>query len=265
MSDAALASQIPEAAADAVAADLRARAVFDQQMWTLGRLAQAGLNMALALEAQALAAHPDAAGDQGPQPYGAPTPAPVSLDFALPDPGQLALAFTRVSRAVRMTLALQARLLKAGDGGAHAMASKAPSPPPAETRKQRVDRAGAILRRLIATGEGDAFEAMDMMERATERLSDPDITGELLDRSLPDLIAAICRDLGLSPDRAELEGEAWMREGAAQPPLFPPACGRVVAPATGWETREKTVSPTRPSCARPPSPSGREVGLAAGP
>jgi hypothetical protein len=173
--------------------------------------------MALALEAQALAAHPDAAGDQGPQPYGAPTPAPVSLDFAMPDPGELALAFTRVSRAVRMTLALQARLLKAGDGGAHAMAAKAPSPPPTETRTQRAGRAGAILRRLIATGEVDAFEAMELTERATERLFDPDITGDLLDRPIPDLIAEICRDLGLEPDWAAVQGEAWLAGAEARP------------------------------------------------
>jgi hypothetical protein len=226
MSDASPPSQSPSPDA-ATAADLRARAAFDQQLWVLGRLAQAGLNMALAMEAQALAIHPDAAADQGPQPYGAPAPAPVSLDFLPPGPGELALAFTRVSRAVRMTVALQARLLKGGDGDLGAKASKPPSPPPVETRAQRATRAGAIMRRLITRSEGDVFEAAERMERAQERLSDPDITGELLDRPVPELIAEICRDLGLTPDWADVESEAWM----TSPPTHTPSSPGALAPS----------------------------------
>jgi hypothetical protein len=223
------------------AADLRARAAFDQQLWVLGRLAQAGLNMALALEAQAIATHPEAAADQGPQPYGAPKPAPVSLDFLPPEPGELALAFTRVSRAVRMTVALQARLLKGDVGGPNASASRAPAPPPLETRAQRANRAGTIVGRLAAGSDGDAFEAMELMERARERLFDVDITGDLLDRPIPDLIAEICRDLGLSPNWAEVQGEAWMRDGAPSDEPTPRSRARPSAcpasaspPATSW-------------------------------
>jgi hypothetical protein len=228
MSDAPLPYRSPDPAA--TAADLRARATFDQQLGMLGRLAQAGLNMALALEAQAIATHPEAAVDQGPQPYGAPIPAPVCLDFPLPDPGHLALAFTRVSRAVRMTLALQARLLKGDIGGPNTLASRPPAPPPLETRAQRAGRAGAIVRRLVAGAEDDAFEAAEQMERVHERLADPDITGDLLDRPIPELIAEICRDLRLSPDWSEVEGEAWMR-GAH--PFFPPTRGTEDRQAAG--------------------------------
>jgi hypothetical protein len=195
--------------ASAEAANLRARAVFDQQLWTLGRLAQAGLNLALALEAQALAPQPHLTRDQGPQPYGAPAAPSVSLDNLPPAPADLALAFTRISRAVRMTVALQARLLKSGDGGERAMATKAPAPPPPERRSQRANRIAAVVRRLVAQGEDDIFEASDLVERARERLFDPDITGALLDRPFDAVVAEICRDLGLSPDWSALGTEAW--------------------------------------------------------
>jgi hypothetical protein len=248
MSDASPPAQSPSP--DAAAADLRARAAFDQQLWMLGRLAQAGLNMALALEAQALATHPDAAADQGPQPYGVPMPAPVSLDFPPPEPCELALAFTRVSRAVRMTVALQARLLKGDAGGPNALAATAPAPPPPETRAQRASRAGAILRRLVAGSEGDAFEAMELMERARERLFDADITGDLLDRPVQDLIAEICRDLGLSPDGAEMQGEAWMQGGPTpRSPARPSAC-----PASASAASPSWASQAGPPGARTASP-----------
>jgi hypothetical protein len=247
----------PESPA-ATAADLRARAAFDQQLWMLGRLAQAGLNMALALESQALAIHPEAAGDQGPQPYGAPVPAPVSLDFLPPSPGDLALAFTRVSRAVRMTIALQARLLKAEAGGPHALAARAPAPAPAETRPQRAARAGAIVRRLIAGCEDDGFEAMELMERAQERLADRDITGDLLDRPIPELIAGICHDLGLSPDWAALQGEAWMADAAHTSSLLPAGGGSRQRP--GGKPDLQRPPPVRPAVGHPPT-GGREEGV----
>lgn len=202
----------------AAAADLRARAAFDQQLWTLGRLAQAGLNIALSLEAQALAAQPGVAAEQGPQPCGRPVAAEVSLDRLPPDPADLALAFTRVSRAVRMTVALQARLLKGDQGGDRPMACKAPAPPPPETRSGRARRVATVVRRLVGEAQGDVFDAADLMERAHERLSDPDITGDLLDRPFADLVADICRDLGLSPDWAALANEAWAHEGATSAP-----------------------------------------------
>jgi hypothetical protein len=208
------------------AADLRARAAFDQQLWTLGRLAQAGLNIALAMEAQALAVQPAVAADQGPQPPGRPAAPEVSLDNLPPAPADLALAFARVSRAVRMTVALQARLLKADQGGPRAMSGQAPAPPPPETRARRARRAAAVLRRLIGLTHDDVFGAAELMERVRERLFDPDITGDLLDRPFADLITGICRDLGLSPDwpeRApELVNEAWARGFTPAAPPGPP-------------------------------------------
>ena len=78
------------------------RALIERQLWVLGRLAEAGLNVALAIEQQATAAAeaPDAA-----EP--APTPEPGRVVQ-----GDVALAYARASRAVRLTVALQARLIK---------------------------------------------------------------------------------------------------------------------------------------------------------
>src|SRR4051794_986315 len=69
------------------------RGLTQRQLAVLGRLAEAGLNVALAVERQALAAE---------------AASPEAVQAPLPD---LALAYGRVSRAVRLTIALQARLL----------------------------------------------------------------------------------------------------------------------------------------------------------
>jgi hypothetical protein len=243
------------------AADLRARAAFDQQLWMLGRLAQAGLNLAMAMEAQALAVQPNVATDQGPQPYGKPATPELSLDALPSNPADLALAFTRVSRAVRMTIALQSRLLK--DDARSQVALKAPAPPLPETRLERTGRVGAIFRRLVAQTDLDLFEAAELVERAHERLADPDITGALLDRPVADLVAAICRDLGLSPDWSRTAGEAWARgenlhrsahPGEGRDPAAREGLARITETAACRKAGAPNSDPPAPATGSRPSP-----------
>src|ERR1700761_7805744 len=106
--------------------------LIERQLELLGRLAEAGLQIALAVERQATGELEEGA-------------APVAADVSL--------AYARVSRAVRLTVALQSKRIEAWPPrgpGAPLVAGKPPAPPrrnaPAYVRKARVER---IVERVI--------------------------------------------------------------------------------------------------------------------
>lgn len=222
------------------------RALIERQLWVLGRLAEAGLNVALAIEQQATAA---AKARDAAEPPPAAEPGRVVQ-------GDVALAYARASRAVRLTVALQAKLIKDLQAldevdarlrrGAQAEAERARQA--VETaRKERVER---IVERVIRAELADEDEADRLAEAAWERLDHDDIYGDLTARPVGEIIARVCRDLGLSPDWAALAEEAWAREeiagGAAGSPFLalgwtgPP--GRAAA-AAGPLAKPQAASP----------------------
>jgi hypothetical protein len=195
----------------AAAAEAPPRALIQRQLAVLGRVAEAGLAIALAVERQALAAEavPAAAAE------GAGSQAPR---LALAD---AALAYGRVSRAVRLTIALQARVLKdlqAVDEVAGRMARAAQSLAEQSARQDRVARKARVERiveRLIREEAADEAQGDRLTEEAYERLEDDDIYGDLATRPVREIIAQICRDLGLSPDWSRLAQEAWAQDATA--------------------------------------------------
>jgi len=211
-----------------------AQALIRRQLAMLGRLAEAGLNIALVIERQVMAA--EAAAPDAP-------PAPL---------GDLALAYGRVSRAVRLAVALQTRLLKdlqeldeaavRRRRGAAAEAARDRQAREA-ARKTRVER---IVGRLICEAFSDQADVDRLAEDLYERLDDDDIYGVLLDRPVSEIIELICRDLGIAPDWSRLAQEAWaeeeIRSGAAGAPLSglrrlePPAAAEPRPPDPGLAT-----------------------------
>jgi hypothetical protein len=186
---------IPETTPETPAADAWA----ERRLEILSELAEAGLEIALALKtriAETAAAEPGADSAQ-----------------ACAD---LARAFDRTSHAVRLSIALRDKLLK-----------DAPRPAPTqdtpkETRPQRAERVRCIVRRVIRREFRDplAREAFD--HRVSERLYDTDITGDLSNRSIGELVALICADLDFVPRWRELAEEAWAQaEIAERPPGSP--------------------------------------------
>jgi hypothetical protein len=186
---------IAETAPESPAADAWA----ERRLEILSELAEAGLEIALALKtriAETAAAEPDADTAQ-----------------ACAD---LARAFDRTSRAVRLSIALRDKLLK-----------DAPRPAPTqdtpkETRPQRAERVRCIVRRVIRREFRDplAREAFD--HRVSERLYDTDITGDLSNRSIGELVALVCADLDFAPRWRELAEEAWAQaEINERPPGSP--------------------------------------------
>lgn len=165
---------------------LEDRARLDRQLARLDRLADLGLEIAEGLAAQARG--------EGPQVV----------------EGDVALAYDRVARAVRMAVMLQSRLVGEARRPQEQAAAATAAADPAEARKDQVAR---IVRR-VAEGQGglDMFQVGRAGSQARERLEHDDIYGQVMSQPVSDLVADICYDLGLTPDWARLAEEAWAQD-----------------------------------------------------
>ena len=147
--------------------------------------------------------------------------------------GELALAFTRVARAVRQTVALKHRLI--GDRETRA----------AKAEAERMERPGVDLgwvlgkqtpgavrkdtvRDLVESAieaEFDEHDAEALLDEVRERLDAYD-AAEFVDRPIGEMMARICKDLGVTPDWSLFEDEDWaVEEARTQAPGSPYAVG----------------------------------------
>jgi hypothetical protein len=131
----------------------------------------------------------------------------------------VSVAFARVSRAIRLTVLLAERLDR---GWA--------------TRRVADDRF-AMARRQIARGvedaigrEADGERAEQLTEALAERLESLDVENELSERPAEEIIAEICRELGLA--KAQMTAYPTSRD-AAKPATTDPAKEGEEAPHTG--------------------------------
>ncbi|QUD89118.1 hypothetical protein [Phenylobacterium montanum] len=181
-------------AADPVSVAAMARGVAERQVAFLDRLAEAGTRMAEALAQRTVE---DAAGGK--------------------DVEGLDRAFQKVTRAVRLTLALQTKAIKdlaaleAGQAPAAAVAAVA-AEDPLERRRRRIAR---IVNRVVADDEATAWKAERLCGRVWERLSDEDIYGDVLSKPIGVVIEMICRDLQIPVNWVHLAREAWAVEETA--------------------------------------------------
>jgi hypothetical protein len=118
------------------------------------------------------------------QPAGCSPP----IDFA-----ETSLAFARISCAVRLTLALHARL----EAGSY-------RPFPGAARDADPETGRPVAPRPAASDMSDA-----RLGDPPEHLSDRNELAALLDQPAGVLIARICRDLGLAPDQAAAAQAGW--------------------------------------------------------
>jgi hypothetical protein len=134
-----------------------------------------------------------------------------------PPTGDPGLALARIARAVRQTLALEARLAED-----HQLRRRR------ETRERGFRREAKVRRIVEQAIEADAddSEIDTLLCDLNERLADRDDT-DFTDRPLIDVVAAICRDLGVTFDPTLWQDEDWAIEAppprpfAAQPPTPP--------------------------------------------
>jgi hypothetical protein len=174
-----------------------ARALIEGQMAMLTRLAQMGMDIAEAVRR-------DACGD------GPAEPAPQSSERRR-DHG---LIFARVARAVRMTIALQSRLAK-DLADLDRADERAASWRRSKRRTRLADLVQEAAETLVTTrreaerapGGPDWDEAEveaeieQMAHVAYERLVDAE-DGDLMGRPFDEVVARICSDLGMPPERA---------------------------------------------------------------
>jgi hypothetical protein len=178
-------AQLPSSPAPAGAEG--ARALVERQLAALSELADIGMEIARAAGRAATdPAAEEAAGDT----------------FR----GDPCLGYTRVARAVRLTFALQVQLLKDVAALEKIEANRA---------HERTVRRRMGLQRLVEEAlDAERPEASDrefhaLSAEARERLKDADDEAELLGRPFAEIVARICQDLGLSPERtAELTAAA---------------------------------------------------------
>ena len=157
----------------------------------LAELGEIGLELARLVRRQAVeqaAANPDGAVDE-----------------------HLGLVFARIARAVRQTFALEARL-----------AEERRTARAAETRlhvERRKTKVRTAVERVL-DAEADESDAENLFYDLTERLETDYDDADFADRPIGDLVARICRDLGVTPDWSLWQDEDWAIEarGATAPP-----------------------------------------------
>ena len=153
---------------------------------------------------------------------------------------ELVLTFSRIARAVRQTVALEARI----DRDRQAAAVER-----AERRvRETLDRAlrhKARVRDLVERAidsEASGAAAEDLLLDLDERLEDADDLAGFADRPVAEIVARICRDLGVAPppnlwDDADLgivQDRAMATPGIRPAPAeSPSADGEEGAPAAG--------------------------------
>jgi hypothetical protein len=190
-------------------AESPSRAQRDRRLERLDRMAGAGMEMIEALVAQAKGSGPQVV------------------------EGDVGLAFSRVTRAVRLAILLQEELAKGREAP-----DEAARPDEARPEEDNRDRAVRVLRRVARDHcRRDGFEVSAIAREAAERLDDDDIYGLVASRPVGELVALLCRDFGLEPNWDALAAEAWARAeiagGADGSPFLddedvddpePPAC-----------------------------------------
>ncbi len=186
----------------------------------LEELATIGMALARALGEQALRA-------LDPPAPGAPADPP-------PGRGDPTLAFTRIARAVRQTIALEARIV-AGEAG---MPRRRPNRPEPDPRRDLIRR----LLRQAAEADGAPRGARD--REIEERLADELDADPEAEVPIEEIFAAIREDLGIGLDLARQSDEVLAMIIAAEPPE--PDAEAEVGPAA------QPAPPSRPSGPDPP-------------
>ncbi len=168
--------------------DARTRAALERGLEVLSELVEIGLGIARALGRQAAGKSPVVDGDVG-------------------------LAFSRVSRAVRMTVMLQGQVIKdleALDQAANdenerrAQAASDPHAAKRETVRQVVGRMILDQHHEIDYVKRIAGDCRDMVESET--------VDDLLSLPVSDIVGIICWNLNLSPDWTLRMQEPWVQD-----------------------------------------------------
>ena len=216
----------------------------------LRELAELGMDMARDVRARAVAEpKPEPAPDQ-PAMADEPAKADDKTDA-------LARAFARLSRSVRMTLALHTKLIedyrRSGEERAAERTRRAVAARDAH-RDNQMDKVKRVAEATIDAETGEDWnEREDLLDALSERLKDFDDYADLGNRSIGEIIARICRDLGLTPDWQRWVDASWAKQEMVEKPAGSPYA---VWPPTRTTPVRKTAAASKPAAKSNPAPSG---------
>jgi hypothetical protein len=163
----------------------------------LTELAELGLSLARGLHERALAAE---------------TPK---------DAAEMGLAFHRISRSVRQTLALEAKLERDRHRQEQADRIEAAREGPNRIAQRKIQLRAAVERAIWTEVEGD--EAERLVDDLSDFLDDEALSGDFLEQPLDAHIAQIRVDLGLSPSAHPRDGGDPGRDATLQAQVVPDA------------------------------------------
>ncbi|MDB5482503.1 MAG: hypothetical protein JWO83_3556 [Caulobacteraceae bacterium] len=187
--------------------------------------------------------------------------------YAVRGSREAADAFTRITRALRLTLTLETaaaerlRDLRAGIVPARQdRAERGAARPGAalDLSREKVGERVADVIAEAAADDGDITPALDLACDLRERLTETDRFGPLLNRPLIEVVGLICADIGVSPDWSR-----WNDEGSSpdeRTPRYdwppPPSWGRCLAEGQTEGGAATNIppgqSPSRPPAVLPP-------------
>ncbi|MDQ2859581.1 MAG: hypothetical protein M3T55_02415 [Pseudomonadota bacterium] len=141
-------------------------------------------------------------------------------------------AFGPLSRAIRLTLALEARTdealrdLKSGAALARqderAKAAEHAKIAAANDREARQERVRELVMSVAEAESEDAGEYDQLYEALEERLEDDEAYVDCGGRPLRETVERLCGDLALSPDWSRWDCEGWMADDAPARSRFSP-------------------------------------------
>jgi hypothetical protein len=213
----------------------------ERRLRLLEELAEIGMELARALR-------PGAIGEM---------PAPDKASGKVRDPAD---AFAPLSRAIRLTLALEAKTdeqlrdLKAGvvrDREADEARAVERAKKAREAREQRVH--GLVMDVALAECESDA--AYDVWEALDERLEHDEAYDDYADPPLRETVERLCKDLCLSPDWSRWDGEGWNQDGPPVRPSYSPFHTPSAKPLLDENGEPRSETPAPP----PPFPAAHDL------
>jgi hypothetical protein len=119
----------------------------------------------------------------------------------------LALDFARIARAVRQTVALEAKLAEDRQTTLAERAQRRDREA-AEQARRRTSRIETLVERAI-DAEASGAEADNLLEDLRERLEDADDLAGFHDRPIPEIVALICKDLGVTLPPIHWDDADW--------------------------------------------------------
>lgn len=195
----------------------------ERRLRILQELAEIGMDLARAVRTRALAADADPS---------------AAVD--------LGLSFSRIARAVRQTVALEARLEQDRQAAAAERAERQARDAREQADKHKARIRGLVERAIDAEASGEAAE--DLLGDLDERLEDADDLAGFADRPVAEIVQHICRELDVTPPPALWDEAEWgLAGGGAKGPLHissapeaEPGTGRA---ETAWP--DPTAGPDR--------------------